>query len=68
MASQPEVSSVTPETKDSRFTSSVLSLMRALLESHDPGAIASRIPVARVEALDTGARDTAACPHARLDL
>lgn len=51
------------------FSESVLSLMRALLASRDPGVTpASRVPQARMGEVETGALEVAHCPHVRIDI
>lgn len=69
MATQPVVCQSVPDAEPVTFTASVLSLMRALLASRDPGVDASpRLPHARLGESVTGAVDSVRSPHIRVDI
>ena len=69
MTMQPVVRPDSPESGATSFTASVVSLMRALLASRDPGVDASpRMPQARLGDQVTGAYETVHSPHIRVDI
>ena len=69
MTTQPVVCQNNADSEPTSFTSSVISLMRALLAATDPGVDAvPRLPQARLGDHASGARDTVRSPHIRVDM
>ena len=69
MTTQPAVCQNNNDSEPTSFTSSVLSLMRALLAATDPGLdTVPRLPQARLSDHASGARDTVRSRHIRVDM